>query len=88
MKRFITTVAALALLGTAVFADAKGDEIARKHFALKKASDTQAHAVMTLIDKSGTKKTRSLDLFTRRLPRARIRTSASSTLPTLPGPNS
>jgi outer membrane lipoprotein-sorting protein len=46
-------------------ADAKGDEIAAKYFARVKADDTQANAVMTLIDKSGNKKVRELDMFTK-----------------------
>jgi len=46
-------------------ADAKGDEIAAKYFGHTKAADTQANAVMTLIDKSGNKKVRELDMFTK-----------------------
>jgi len=48
-----------------VSADAKGDEIAAKYYGHVKATDTQANAVMTLIDKSGNKKVRELDMFTK-----------------------
>lgn len=59
------TVALVAGLTTGAFADAKGDEIAAKYFGHTKAADTSANAVMTLIDKSGNKKVRELDMFTK-----------------------
>ena len=63
MKRMMCAALGLAL-GFSLFADAKGDEIAKKYFDLKKADDTQAPAsVMTLIDKAGSKKIRKLDVF-------------------------
>lgn len=63
MKRIMCAALGLAL-GVSLFADAKGDEIAKRYFDLKKADDTKAPAsVMTLIDKNGTKKVRKLDVF-------------------------
>ena len=56
---------ALSLLASTAFADTKGDEIAKKHFDLKKSSDTTATATMVLIDKSGSKKSRKLEMFTK-----------------------
>ena len=49
-------------------ADAKGDEIAAKYFGHAKPADTAANAVMTLIDKSGNRKVRELDMFTKDAP--------------------
>ncbi|HNY22598.1 MAG TPA: hypothetical protein PKO22_10665, partial [Treponemataceae bacterium] len=61
MKRIMCAALGLAL-GVSLFADAKGDEIAKRYFDLKKADDTKAPAsVMTLIDKNGSKKVRKLD---------------------------
>lgn len=65
MKRTLCTIMALGLLAAVAFADARGDEIAQKHFALKKSSDTSATATMVLIDKSGSKKIRKLEMFTK-----------------------
>jgi len=63
---------AIALLGLAlsvglgaVQADAKGDQIAAQYFGLTKPADTSANAVMTLIDKSGTRKVRNLDVYSK-----------------------
>jgi outer membrane lipoprotein-sorting protein len=67
MKKAFAVVLGLTLVGMA-FADAKGDEIARKYYSLKKADDTKSTAVMTLIDKSGAKKTRKLEIFYREGP--------------------
>jgi hypothetical protein len=51
-------------LAVGAFADAKGDEIAHKYFDLKKAADTTAPgSQMVIIDKSGNKKLRKLDVF-------------------------
>ena len=62
MKKLICAAFALSLV-TATFADAKGDEIAHKYFNLKKADDTKStNAVMTLIDKTGGKKIRKLEI--------------------------
>jgi hypothetical protein len=58
--------AALAVgVTAAVTADAKGDAIAAKYFALTKPADTSANAVMTLIDKGGNRKVRNLDIFSK-----------------------
>lgn len=65
MKKILSLAIAFGLLAGAAFADAKGDEIAAKHFALKKSQDTSATATMTLIDKSGAKKVRKLEMFTK-----------------------
>jgi len=68
MKKLVAAALgmSLALTGIAMpaVADAKGDEIAHKYFDLKKADDTRAPgSVMTLIDKSGGRKTRRMDIF-------------------------
>jgi len=59
---FIVVAMALGLVATAT-ADAKGDEIAAKYFANVKPADNSANAVMTLIDKSGNRKVRELDIY-------------------------
>jgi len=64
MKKLCAVVLGLAVVGMA-FADAKGDAIAQKYFDLKKADDTKSPAIMTLLDKSGTKKVRKLEVFYR-----------------------
>ena len=65
MKR-VFTFAAIGLIGLATLsADAKGDQIAAQYFGLTKPADTSANAVMTLIDKSGGRKVRNLDLYTK-----------------------
>jgi hypothetical protein len=62
MKKALAVVLGLSLVGMA-FADAKGDEIAKKYYSLKKADDTKSTAVMTLIDKAGTRKVRKLEIY-------------------------
>lgn len=62
MKRFFAVLLGLSLVGAAS-ADAKGDALARKYFDLKKADDTKSAATMTLIDKTGVKKVRKLEIF-------------------------
>jgi len=47
-----------------VFPDQKGEEIAKKHFDLKKSEDTTATATMQIIEK-GTKKIRKLEMYTK-----------------------
>jgi len=64
MKIAIALAIATLAAGTA-FADTRGDEIARKYYGLAKADDTTTPAVMTIIDKSGVKKTRRLNIFYR-----------------------
>jgi hypothetical protein len=61
MKRQILAGLCIALAVSA-FADTKGDEIAKAYFDLSKAADTKANATMTLIDKSGGKKIRQLEI--------------------------
>ena len=61
MKRQI--IAGLCMvLAAGAFADAKGDEIAKAYFGLSKAADTRTNATMTLVDKSGGKKVRKLEI--------------------------
>ncbi len=62
MKRAFLSIFCIAIAAVA-FADPKGEEIARKYFDLKKAEDTKATAVMTLIDKSGGRKIRTLEMY-------------------------
>ena len=61
---FMVVALAVGFVATAT-ADARGDEIAAKYFANVKPADTSANAVMTLIDKSGNRKVRELDMFTK-----------------------
>lgn len=61
MKRQVIAGICIAL-AAAAFADTKGDEIARSYYGLSKASDTKANATMTLIDKTGSKKVRKLEI--------------------------
>jgi hypothetical protein len=64
MKRFLCVGLALTLTAAA-FADTRGDEIAHLYFGLAKAKDTQASATMTLIDRSGNRKLRKLEIYYR-----------------------
>ena len=65
----LATAAVLAvLMAVPAAADAKGDDIAAKHFGRAKAADTSSDAVMTLIDKSGNKKVRELQMSTKDTP--------------------
>jgi len=71
MKKQLAVAVALALGSTAVpaLADPKGEEIAQKYFDLKKPADTRAPgSAMILIDKSGNRKTRKLDVFYQQKP--------------------
>lgn len=66
MKKAIAFIAIGLTVGLAVAtADAKGDQIAAQYFGLTKPADTAANAVMTLIDKSGTRKVRNLDVYSK-----------------------
>ena len=67
MKK-ISAVIIAGLLATAAYADAKGDQIAAQYYGHAKPADTSASAVMTLVDKSGNKKVRELDMFTKDSP--------------------
>lgn len=62
-----TTLIVLLLLSTGLltFADSKGEEIARKHYALKEADDMSCNTKMILIDKNGNKQTRFLKVFSK-----------------------
>lgn len=65
MKRAIifTMLAVLAFSG---FADAKGDEIAKRFFDLKDSNDSFSKATMTIIDSSKNQKTREIELYGRK----------------------
>lgn len=64
MKRIITILFLLAL-SISVFADAKGDEIAKKNFNLPESNDSYSIATMVLINKNGSKKIRKLEMFSK-----------------------
>lgn len=68
MRKFSFVVLALVAGLASVGADAKGDQIAAQYFGHAKAADTKADAVMTLIDKSGNKKVRELEMETKNAP--------------------
>jgi hypothetical protein len=61
MKKQIIAGLCIALAAGA-YADSQGDEIAKAYFGLSKAADTKANATMTLLDKSGAKKVRKLEI--------------------------
>jgi hypothetical protein len=63
MKRNTVTILFL-ISAMFIFADEKGDEIARKYFELKKPKDTYAMMTMIIIEKSG-KKVRKLEMFSK-----------------------
>lgn len=65
MKK-ILAFAAASLAVVSLSADPQGEAVARQSFDLPKAKDTSLVATMTLIDKSGAKKVRKLEMFTRR----------------------
>jgi outer membrane lipoprotein-sorting protein len=72
MKKMILVVALAALSSAGLaFADAKGEQIARQYHDLKSADDTSGTTTMVLIDASGNKKTRSLEMFARTTPEAK-----------------
>ena len=64
MKKFLLTVAIL-LITLNIFADAKGEEIARKNFDLKESKDNTLIATMVLINKNGDKRIRKLKMFSK-----------------------
>ncbi|HEY3446118.1 MAG TPA: outer membrane lipoprotein-sorting protein [Myxococcales bacterium] len=73
MKKLIAAATGLAVALAAVpgsaLADPKGEEIARKYFGVKKPDDTRAPgSSMVLIDKSGNRKTRKVDLYYQQKP--------------------
>jgi len=73
MKKLLALALGVALCVCALpgmaLADPKGDAVARRYFDLKKPDDTRAPgSVMTLIDKSGGRKTRKVDLFYQQKP--------------------
>jgi hypothetical protein len=48
-----------------VSADQKGEQIAKSNFDLKKSRDSYSIATMVIISKSGDKKNRKLEMFTK-----------------------
>lgn len=70
MKSFnltkITSAFALVFIGVLLFADQKGDRIAKKVYGIKEADDSYAVATMILIDKKGNKKTRKIEMYTKK----------------------
>lgn len=64
MKVATPTIACVVLLAGVAQADSKGEQIAHKYFDRKQPTDTRAlGSTMTLIDSSGGRKTRKLDLY-------------------------
>ena len=70
MKKQVISALCLALAASA-FADARGDAIARAYFGLPKADDTVAKATMTIIDKTGGRKVRKLEIDYRETPQGK-----------------
>jgi len=68
--KILCAVFLIALTGgvSAAGAQSTGDPIAARYYGHPKAADTKANAVMTLIDRSGNKKVRELDMFTKDSP--------------------
>jgi outer membrane lipoprotein-sorting protein len=66
MKKTLWILFAL-ILSLPLFADQKGEEIAKKHFDLKKADDSFGIATMVIMDKSG-KKIRKMEMYTKQFP--------------------
>ena len=64
MKKFVFFVLTM-LFTLSLFADEKGDEIARKNKDLKKSIDSYSEADMILIDKKGDQKKRKLIMFSK-----------------------
>jgi len=68
VNRFFAVIVIALVVGATASADPQGDKIAALYFGHAKAADTSANAVMTLVDKSGNKKVRELDMFTKDSP--------------------
>jgi uncharacterized protein YxeA len=63
-KVFISSIVFFLVLSiSTAFAAGKGDEIARKYYNLKKTSDSYSIATMTLTDKGGTERNRTLKMY-------------------------
>jgi len=67
MKRLILLALCGALAG-ALFADAKGDEIAKAYIEKKTPNDSSAVATMTITDRNGVIKTRKLKMVSKETP--------------------
>ena len=52
--------------GTLSFADQEGDNIAKKTYNLKESDDSYGIATMVIIDNKGNKKTRKIEMFTKK----------------------
>jgi len=68
MKR-IASLAFYCLLVTGLYADARGDEIAKSYIEMKAPTDTSATMVMTITDRGGVVKTRKLKMVTKETPK-------------------
>jgi hypothetical protein len=64
MKKFLA-IAAAAVVAASIFADPKGDEIARRHFDLETPKDSRSIASMTIVDKNGGRKVRKLEMLSK-----------------------
>jgi hypothetical protein len=64
MKKSLA-IAAAAILAAAAFADPKADQIVRRHFDLETPKDSRSIASMTIVDKSGGKKIRKLEMLSK-----------------------
>lgn len=64
MKKIIFLLTGL-LIAINVFADPKGEEIAKKNFNLKSADDSYSLITMLLINKNGDKKIRKMDSYSK-----------------------
>jgi hypothetical protein len=70
MKRLIVVCLSV-FVAMGAFADARGDEIARKYFDQKTPRDTTAVASMTIRDQAGVVKTRKLKMVMKETPEGR-----------------
>lgn len=67
MKTKLFTIVSLLIgVSIAIFADAKGEEIAKKTYDLKEANDQYSMGTMVLIDKKGEKKLRKVEMYTKK----------------------
>jgi len=64
MKKILLMITVM-LLSINIFADAKGDEIAKKNFNLKESKDSYSIATMILINSNNDKKTRKIEMYSK-----------------------
>ncbi len=66
MKKILLTILILSLILTSgLYGDDKGSLTAKKNFDLKKSNDSSSELTMILIDKTGSKKTRKLLMYSK-----------------------